>query len=155
MTRLINAYSKARKEIHSWLDEQNIPRNDNIVGRIGEYFAIEFIKNESFSDPVVPAVKSNQEGYDFLVGSNKYSVKTMTRENKTGSTTPIKLNPKWDYLVAIKLDDDFNLESLSIIDYQNLKDYLDTNSIKQGKEPGIKKIFRWWKILNQPPYKRV
>lgn len=154
MSSLINAYSMARKEIHNWLDNQRIPWNDNIVGRIGEFYATDFLKTYQLNG-VVPASKSNQKGYDFCVGEKRYSVKTITKENKTGSTSPITLDDGWDYLVAVKLDKDFNLEALSLIDYKSLKKSLDDNSKRQGKVPGVKKSFRWWQILNQPPHKKI
>jgi hypothetical protein len=78
----INAYSNARKEINKWLDNHDIPRNDNIVGRIGEYFAIDYIKSTYPIANIIVASKSNQGGYDFLFDGNRYSVKTITKEQK-------------------------------------------------------------------------
>lgn len=155
MTRLINNYSKARKEIHNWLDNEGVARNDNIVGRIGEYYAMEYLKKHYSPDEVHAAITANQKGYDFLVGKERFSVKTITRENQTGSTTPINLDLSWDYLVAVKLDDDFNLEAFSLINCSSLKEYLDNNSKRQRRLPSIKKTFRWWKILDQPLYKKM
>jgi hypothetical protein len=155
MCEIINEYAKTRRRIHSWLDSKKIPSNDNIVGRIGEYYAIDYFKQQFPDLSIIPASTTNQADYDFCIGSEKYSVKTITKENKAGSTTPIKFNENWNYLVAIKLDDNFNLASLSVIDYPSLKKALDANSLKQGRVPGIKKSFRWWKILNEHIYRKV
>lgn len=155
MSEIINEYAKTRRIIHNWLDSKNIPSNDNIVGRIGEYYAIDYFQRQFPNLSIIPASKTNQEGYDFCIGSEKYSVKTITKENKSGSTTPIKFNGSWDYLVAIKLDDTFNLECLSVIDSLSLKQALDRNSIKQGKTPGTKKSFRWWKVLNEKGFIKI
>lgn len=155
MSEIINEYAKTRKRIHSWLDSKNIPSNDNIVGRIGEYYAIDYFQRQFPILSIIPASKNNQEDYDFCIGSEKYSVKTITRENKSGSTTPIKFNGNWDYLVAIKLDDNFDLEGLSVIDYLSLKQILDNFSLNQGRTPSVKKSFRWWKILNEHSFRKI
>lgn len=155
MSLKINAYSNARKEIALWLDNLNIPRNDNIVGRIGEYYAINYFQRKFPEVNIVPATKQNQAGYDFSIADKNYSVKTITHENKNGSTSPIRFNDSWHYLVAVKLDEDFNVEALSVIDYKTLKKALDKNSINQGKLPNVKKNFRWWKLLNDDDYRKV
>lgn len=155
MDEIIYQYANTRKKIHSWLDSKKIPRNDNIVGRIGEYYAMEYFQQQVPQLSIHPASKTNQADYDFCIGNKKYSVKTITEENKSGSTSPIKFNDCWDFLVAIRLDDHFHLANLSVIDYRSLKKSLDANSFKQGKTPGLKKSFRWWKILNEQDYKKI
>ena len=151
----ITNYAEARGNLHRFLDAYNIPRNDNLVGRIGEYIAIEYIKGTTSDEKVTPVAVPNQKGFDFSVGNKKYTVKTITNENKNGATSPLDLTNSWDYLVAVRLGDNFELVALSIIDYHSLKTQLDSNSIQRNRKIGTKKPFRWWQILNDDRYKKV
>lgn len=143
----IAQYCKARKDINDDLIALGIPHNDNIVGRIGEYYASQYFIRKGKT--VIFATKPNEEGYDFKIDHIRYSVKTITAENNVGSTSPLKLNKKWGYLIAVKLDSDFNLMALSIVAYKKVKNYLDENSRKQNKAPSNSKLFRWWRFLDE------
>lgn len=142
----ITEYSKIRRDIKKALDAYGIPNNDNIVGRIGEYYAADYFINAGSG--VIFSQISNQAGFDFSINNIRYSVKTITKENNTGSTSPLKLDGSWDYLISVKLGENFELLQLSSVGYDIVKRNLDENSIKQNKQPSVKKSFRWWKFLN-------
>ncbi|OAX49974.1 hypothetical protein [Paenibacillus sp. AD87] len=58
----ISEYLNIRKEIKNELDAYGVPNNDNVVGRIGEYYAAEYFKNAGSC--VTFSQTSNQAGYD-------------------------------------------------------------------------------------------
>ena len=93
-------YLLARKK---FLDIANatseLSGNDNIVGRIGEFIAYQFLYNRN------PRKNSNksEKGFDIVCDDNvKVSVKTITHENQLGRTTRIK--QPWDELLLIEID---------------------------------------------------
>lgn len=114
------AYLKARKE---FLDFGNIDEvlhgNDNIVGRIGEAIAHSFLEQQGRQ----PKVLTNQTnaGYDILCGKGelRISVKMITSENKTGSTSQIKHD--WDELIGIELGEHQKVIKLGVISRDNFE----------------------------------
>lgn len=92
-------YLIARKEFLDVANEtEELSGNDNIIGRIGEFIAYQFLsdrnprKNENISE----------KGFDIICDQNtRVSVKTITSENKAKRTTRIK--EPWDELMVIEL----------------------------------------------------
>lgn len=122
----IRDYADARMRVDQFLDKQGIPKNDNKVGRIGEYYAKTFFDNakvaiEFAENPITPYdIKNKKTG-------KLYSVKTITPENK-GQSTEFKLNGEWDYLLLIILDKELRLKGRYLLSYNRICKYaLSTN----------------------------
>ena len=95
-------YLRAREKFRSMTD--NIPElngNDNLVGRIGEFIAVQFIELTLKRKNVTRNTNAVQAGYDIVADNRRVSVKIITSENHTGRTTPIR--DPWDELVLIEL----------------------------------------------------
>ncbi|MCB0724363.1 MAG: hypothetical protein KDC73_06635 [Ignavibacteriae bacterium] len=100
LKKVCKNYLKARREFLDISNQQNeLFGNDNIVGRIGEFIAIQFLRN--YSRVPIKNLNKTQKGYDLLCNNKKISVKTITCENLTKRTTRIK--DPWDELVLIEL----------------------------------------------------
>lgn len=93
--------------------------NDNIIGRIVEAIAYFFLEQQG-RKPKIVENKSNP-GYDIICKSDdaKISVKMITSENKTGSTS--KIRHQWSELIGIELDDELKVKRLGIITRQNFE----------------------------------
>ncbi len=76
--------------------------NDNVIGRIGEYLAITFLKRKGRI--VSKVLSKSQKGHDLLDGNTKISVKILTTENVRGRG--LRLTEPWDELVLIVFDTD-------------------------------------------------
>lgn len=83
--------------------------NDNIIGRIGEYLAMKYLRHKKL---VPKKVESNsQQGYDIICdGKRKFSVKIITMENAIGRT--VRLTEPWDEFILIELDEDYSIKRL-------------------------------------------
>jgi len=97
------AYLIARKDFKIIADETpELRGNDNLIGRIGEFIAIQFLK-QGLNREIVQRNKNIVEaGYDIEADGQKVSVKIITNENKAGRNTRVR-NP-WDELVLIELN---------------------------------------------------
>jgi len=110
LRNLAKAYLEAR---HIFLKAASslpdLHGNDNIVGRIGELVAIQFLRDqgrvlEKNASPV-------QKGFDLLTSDKRMiSVKVITAENKSGRTTRIK--EPWDEFLLITLNDKYRVDKL-------------------------------------------
>ena len=132
-------YLKARKKFRDFADSDDVLQgNDNILGRIGEAIAHSFLERQDRT----PIVLNNQteEGYDIICDNDKkqrISVKTITSENKSGGTT--KINDKYDELILVSINDNFEVERLGHISRDNfLKGYSKSNRYK-AKIPYFRK----------------
>jgi hypothetical protein len=112
---IIDLYSKTIKE----LKRRNIIRTKNITGELGEYIVVDYYRN----NPKLPNLQfapPSTENIDAI--SNKgerYSIKTITNNGSTGvfyglpsntsNETPIQ---KFEYVIIVKLNDDFELECI-------------------------------------------
>lgn len=102
-TQLAKKYLQARREF--LMEADKIPElsgNDNIVGRIGELIALQFLEKQNRS---VTKVKNKvNKGFDLTcTEGSSISVKLITTENKSGRTT--KLKQPWSELILISLND--------------------------------------------------
>lgn len=153
----IAGYAQNRKKIHDMLNKEGIPWNDNIVGRIGEWHAKEYVSNTLLPNSNITWPTVSNSPWDFGVNSVKYSVKVITPENKSGRTSLVKFNNQWDELIGIYLDNTLNISKLSIIDYNTAFNFATTTSTifkKSGVAPSSK-AFGWWAILDNPQYRKV
>ncbi|MFC5194806.1 hypothetical protein ACFPH8_05645 [Bizionia hallyeonensis] len=113
-------YLKARK---AFLEEANkddvLHGNDNIVGRIGEAIAHSFLEQLGKKPEVVR--NQSKAGYDIicLSDNSKISVKMITSENKSGSTSQIK--HEWHELIGIELGEDLKVIKLGLITRKNFE----------------------------------
>lgn len=112
---IIGLYSQSIKE----LKRREIVRTKNIRGELGEYIAVEYYR----SNPALPNLQfapPSTENIDAIsVKGERYSIKTLTNIGSTGvfygmpaqgsSEAPIQ---KFEYVVIVKLTDDFELERI-------------------------------------------
>jgi hypothetical protein len=111
----ISDYVKARKHL---IDMGNkypdlFSGNDNMIGRIGEFFGLLYLKSIGQRPLKVPS-KSNP-GYDFIdeVTNVKTQVKVISCENKNG--TSVRLVEPWDQFILFTLNDDYMIDKLGFI----------------------------------------
>ncbi|TLP79232.1 hypothetical protein [Maribacter sp. ACAM166] len=113
-------YLKARKEFLDFGNSDEVLHgNDNIVGRIGEAIAHSFLEHK-YRQPKV-LINQTNAGYDILCakGDPRISVKMITSENKTGSTSQIKHD--WDELIGIELGEHQKVIKLGVISRANFE----------------------------------
>lgn len=113
-------YLNARKAFLDLANEDEVLQgNDNIIGRIGEAIAHSFLEQNN-RKPIIVKNQSNP-GYDIICKSDnaKISVKLITSENKTGSTS--KIRHEWNELIGIELDEDLKVKRLGIITRENFR----------------------------------
>jgi hypothetical protein len=107
-------YLTARKKFLAIADNTHwLFGNDNLVGRIGEFIAYQYL-HENKRNPERPTSKT-QKGYDFICDKKKtkISVKTITHENKAGTTTVI--TEPWDELILITINDKIKIDKFGIL----------------------------------------
>ena len=70
----------------------------------------------------------------------RFSIKAMSRWNKSGYGSPVKGIDEnyWDCLVAIKLDDNFKVEKFCIVPHKEMRKRIKNKS-----------RFKWWSWLNE------
>jgi len=113
-------YLKARQVFLEVANKDEVLHgNDNIIGRIGEAIAHSFLEQMGRRPKVVE--HQSNPGYDIICKPDgpKISVKMITAENKTGSTSKIK--HKWDELIGIELGEDLKVKRLGIITREKFK----------------------------------
>jgi hypothetical protein len=87
--------------------------NDNIMGRIGEMVAVQFLrsqgrkvdKHKASNHAITDLVAVDDNGTTRLV-----SVKLISAENKRGTTTPLK--PGWDDFILVELQANYEVKRL-------------------------------------------
>lgn len=101
-------YLQSRRLFLTFANESKfLSGNDNIIGRIGEFVALQFLKKRNPRKNLNPTEK----GYDLICDvDTKVSVKMITWENSTQRTTRIK--EPWDELIVIFLNDDLEIGKL-------------------------------------------
>ena len=98
--------------------------NDNIIGRIGEFIALQYLIDERRNPK--RAENMSQKAWDFECdenGETKISVKTITDENKKGTSSHItyteSLNEEdiipWNELIVIILSKELKVEKIGHI----------------------------------------
>lgn len=103
LKKISRDYLWARKKFREIADSiPELAGNDNIIGRIGEFIALQFLRDICGRNNVVRNKNMVEAGYDILADNKKVSVKIITSENTKGVTTRVK-NP-WDELVLVELN---------------------------------------------------
>jgi hypothetical protein len=103
LKKISRDYLCARKKFREIADTiPELTGNDNIVGRIGEFIALQFLRDICGNNNVIRNECMVEAGYDILADGRKVSVKIITSENTTGATTRVR--DPWDELVLIELD---------------------------------------------------
>ena len=105
--------------------------NDNLVGRIGEFIAYQYLHDHN-RQPKRPTSKT-EKGFDFLCdnGLTKVSVKTITAENKVGSTTII--TEPWDELILITIDENSKIKKFGILTKAQFQQAIDSGHLTSKK----------------------
>jgi len=105
------AYLKARKIFREYADQDpGLQFNEKILGRIGEAIAHSFLEHLG-RKPIVNINQTNP-GYDITCQDNgeQVSVKMITNENKSGSTS--KIRKSFNIFMGIELSQDFKIKRL-------------------------------------------
>lgn len=114
-TEVIEYYSQIIKE----LKRREIIRTKNITGELGEYIAVEhYTKTPNL--PNLQFAPPSTENIDAISRKGeRYSIKTITNKGSTGvfyglpsldsTETP---SQKFEYVIIVKLNDDFELERI-------------------------------------------
>ena len=111
--RAIREYGTARARFRRVQDELKEARllvgNDNKVGIAGEYWALRFYRSRGYELDSLPRFTNNAD-FDFIVKKSgrraHVSVKTITDENRRGTTTLVRGGGKWDELCLVILTED-------------------------------------------------
>ena len=125
-------YLKARQDFLAIAEKTDwLFGNDNLVGRIGEFIAYQYLYNHD-RHPKRPTSKT-EKGFDLICdnGQTRVSVKTITAENKVGSTTII--TEPWDELILITINEDIKIEKFGILTKEQFQKAIDIGHIKSKK----------------------
>lgn len=112
---VISLYSQTIKE----LKRRDIIRTKNITGELGEYIAVEYYNSDT-GLPNLQFAPPSTENIDAISRKGeRYSIKTITNKGSTGvfyrlppkdsDEVPVQ---KFEYAVIVKLNDDFELEGI-------------------------------------------
>ncbi|HIQ27382.1 MAG TPA: hypothetical protein EYH42_02640 [Sulfurovum sp.] len=112
---VIECYSHTTKE----LKKREIVRTKNITGELGEYIAVDYY-NKTPNLPNLQFAPPSTENIDAISRKGeRYSIKTITNMGSTGvfyGLPPLEAdeipNQKFEYVVIVKLTDDFELERI-------------------------------------------
>ncbi len=112
---VIGLYSQSIKE----LKQRGIVRTKNMTGELGEYIAVEYYKSNTRLPNLQFAPPSTENIDAISVKGERYSIKTITNTGSTGVFygLPAKgsleiSTQKFEYVVIVKLTDDFELEKI-------------------------------------------
>jgi hypothetical protein len=129
LQKLAKNYLSARKDFLSAIrqDHPELGGNDNIVGRIGEYIALQFLIGKGRT--VSKCRSATNKGYDIICSSGRQiSVKTITAESKTGRSTTLK--QPWQELIMIYIGKDYEVEKIGHMHVENFNVAVDEDFIK-------------------------
>ena len=112
LARQLSPSSKAFTE----LTKRGILRTKNVVGELGEYYAIDFYNNNT-KLPNLSIVPTTVKNIDALSREGKtYSIKTISKKGSTGSfwdPESIDRNErKFDFLLIVILDREYSLDMI-------------------------------------------
>ena len=110
--------------------------NDNHVGDIGEYWTMRY-----FEDKEPKLAPKRNSSYDIqLKDGSRLAIKTMTKWNTSGQGGPVKGVDKklWECLVAIKLDENMNVEKFCVVPHKEIREKVTDGS-----------RFKWWSWLEK------
>ena len=97
----VRAYLLARRQLFEVAEKypSEMRGNDNIIGRIGEYLALQFLRSKGRFPTKTKSL--SQEGFDLEDGAIRISVKLLTSENVRGRG--VRLKEPWDEFLLIQL----------------------------------------------------
>lgn len=121
----INDYLSARSKIITIGKKypEEIGGNDNIIGRIGEYIALQFLRSLG-QNPIKAFSKSNQ-GFDFEDSNIFTQVKVITSENESGRN--VRLKKPWNQFVLIELGKEYIPQRIGLLTENQHQKALDEN----------------------------
>ena len=126
---VIKEYLSGRQKFLNYAkDEESLSGNDNIIGRIGEYIAFEYLNLQN-RNPIKAVI--NRAGYDIVCDNKdeiKISVKLISNENKKGRTT--KIGESWNELIIILLDENYEIQKLGHISEKEFDSGINNNDFK-------------------------
>jgi len=134
--RAIRSYLTGRKYFLTVAQRyaEDLKGNDNIIGRIGEYIAINYLRRKKMTPKKVRS--KSQQGYDIICkGNKKVSVKIITKENILGRTT--RLTEPWDDFVLIEFDKNYKVKQIGHLTKKEFKKALKDHP-GWSKKPYVK-----------------
>lgn len=112
---IISLYSQSIKE----LKRRKIIRTKNITGELGEYIAVEHYRSNSHLPNLQFAPPSTENIDAISTKGERYSIKTITNKGSTGVFYGLPVQEseeipvqKFEYVIIVKLTDDFELENI-------------------------------------------
>lgn len=98
----IREYLAARRKLFDVAEKHpdEMRGNDNVIGRIGEYLALQFLRSKQRLP--TKTLNLSQKGFDLEEGRIRISVKLLTTENRRGRGA--RLTESWDELILILLN---------------------------------------------------
>lgn len=140
LRKLAREYLVARKKFRDEADKiPELAGNDNIVGRIGEFIAVQFLEHKLKRKVVSRNENMVQAGYDIEADGKKVSVKIITSENKSGRTTPIK--DPWDELIIVELGENFKVGRIGYIIRGKFDDAFRERLLKKANPIASRSMF--------------
>lgn len=127
--KYLNARAEFLEDVNKLFNEHQsteLSGNDNIIGRIGEFVAFQYLKEQG-CDIVKPKNLKSNPVYDFVCNNHnhKISVKTITAENEKGRTTRVK--KPWDVFILVEIGSDQKVEKIGILSSKQFKNALKEN----------------------------
>jgi len=121
----IEKYLQARKNILELgrKHPERIGGNDNIIGRIGEFIALQFL--ESIGQKPKKMLHSSNPGYDLIENDIQTQVKVITSENQKGRN--VRLKKPWNQFVLIELGEHYKPERIGVLTEQQHQIALSEN----------------------------
>ncbi|WP_105618575.1 hypothetical protein [Vallitalea okinawensis] len=110
--------------------------NDNIIGRIGEFYALMFLLD--YGQQPSKILNASNPGFDLIDEKTglKTQVKVITAENKLGRT--VQLKDGWDQLLLIILDSNYDIESIGVLQHDKFEISIKENPT-HSRTPYIRK----------------
>lgn len=131
LKKLARDYLVARKKFRHAADKApELNGNDNIIGRVGEFIAVQFLEHKIKRRLVSRNENMVQVGYDIKADGKKVSVKIITSENKSGRTTPIK--DHWDELIIIELGVNSKVSQIGFISRDKFDEAVKDNLFRNS-----------------------
>lgn len=121
----IEKYLQARKNILELGRKypERIGGNDNIIGRIGEFIALQFL--ESIGQKPEKMMSSSNPGYDLIENYIQTQVKVITSENQKGRN--VRLKKPWNQFVLIELGEHYRPERTGVLTEEQHQTALSEN----------------------------
>lgn len=85
--------------------------NDNMIGRIGEYYAILFLRSVGQTPQRVDS--ASNPGYDLADGPHRTQVKVLSHENTRGRS--VRLSGDWTQFLLMLFNDAYEPEAIGLL----------------------------------------